>query len=748
MSSQLCQLSCALVLLFASHAVQSQSHDQLSSGSGHPRTDQSRITGKIDDKILVRLPGNVRPEISSGSATDMGLVSGNVYIQHVMLQLQRSPALQAALDTRLAALQDPKSPYYHHWLTPDEFGQDFGVYEWDLQQIVAWLKSYGLTVNITYPSRMVIDFSGSATQVQEVLHMPIHYVQVNGATHLANTTDPSIPAALAPVIAGVVSLNDFHPHTMHRDISATHIDPRSGALMLSDSVSPDYTYYSRGQTYQAVVPADLATIYNFNPVFNSGVSGQHQTIALIEDSDVYRPQDWSTFRSVFGLSKYTAGSYTETHPAPPWGQDNCSNPGVVAGNESEAILDAEWASAAAPSAAIQSVSCADTNATFGGLIAILNLVNATAPPPAIMSISYGECEEYNGAAGNLAYKSAYEQAVAEGVSVFVAAGDSGAATCDAGGMEATHGITVSGFASTPDNVAVGGTDFADTEQRSTSAYWNSSSSSTYGSAKSYIPEIPWNNSCASTMLSAYITGSSVTYGNNGFCNTPIGADYYLTTAAGAGGPSQCATGAPSISGVASGTCKGYPKPSWQTGVVGLAWWDGVRDMPDVSMFAANGIWGHYYVYCWSDVAVGGAACTGAPSNWSGAGGTSFAAPIMAGVQALVNQKTSSRQGNPNYVYYKLAAAEFGTKGNSSCNSTMGKWVGNWCTFHDIIQGDMDLNCTGTHNCYRPSGTNGILSLSDYANDKAYGTSTGWDFASGLGTVNVNTLVNDWKSVAP
>jgi subtilase family serine protease len=161
--------------------------------------------------------------------------------------------------------------------------------------------------------------------------------------------------------------------------------------------------------------------------------------------------------------------------------------------------------------------------------------------------------------------------------------------------------------------------------------------------------------------------------------------------------------------------------------------DGVRDLPDVSLFAANGIWGHYYIYCNSDTGNGGAACKGAPSTWSAGGGTSFAAPIMAGMQALVNQKTGARQGNPNPTYYKLAAAEYG-----SANSA--------CIFYDVTQGDIDVNCTGTHNCYRPSGTNGVLSTSTTAYKPAYGAGSGFDYATGIGTVNAYNLVNSWSSV--
>ncbi len=174
--------------------------------------------------------------------------------------------------------------------------------------------------------------------------------------------------------------------------------------------------------------------------------------------------------------------------------------------------------------------------------------------------------------------------------------------------------------------------------------------------------------------------------------------------------------------------------------------DGVRDIPDVSLFAANGVWDHYYVFCWSDPSQndnGSAPCTGAPDNWSGAGGTSFASPIMAGIQALVNQKAGGPQGNPNPVYYSLAADRVRRRRQQSCNSTLGNAVASSCIFYDVTLGDMDVNCTGTHNCYLPSGTYGVLSTSDSSYQPAYGTTTGWDFATGIGTVNAANLVNNW-----
>ena len=689
-----------------------------------------RITEYLDETNRVALAGNTHPE--ARHANDRGAVANDFPMEHMLLQLKRSPEQELALQQFLDELHTKDSPNFQHWLTAEEFGDRFGLAKPDLDAVTGWLQSYGFRINVVYPSGMLIDFSGTAAQVRKAFQTEIHHLDVKGQRHVGNISDPRIPAALAPVIAGVVSLHDFRPHPMY------HLRKPKPEFTFTDPL---------GSTTYAVVPADLAKIYNLNPLFNSGLSGQGQTIVLIEDTDVFRASDWSTFRQTFGLSGYTSASFTQVHPPAPPSQpgNNCGAPGVIAPDDAEAILDAEWASASAPSAAIVMAACANTSTTFGGLIAIQNLINASTPPPSIMSISYGECETVNGAAANAAYNSAYQQAAALGVSVFVAAGDSGAAGCDNSAValtgQATHGIGANAFASTPNNVAVGGTDFSDTYSNTNATYWNSSNTSAFGSAISYVPEIPWNDSCAGALVSAAF-GYSPTYGSTSLCNDPIIGWLFITTVAGGGGPSQCATGVPSTDGVVGGSCAGWPKPAWQT-VLGNPH-DGVRDTPDVSLFAADGLWSHYYVFCWSDTRNGGAACGSDPSAWNGAGGTSFASPIMAGIQALINQKAGGPQGNPAPMYYQLAAAEYGSSGNSSCNSNLGNAVSGACIFYDVTLGDMDVDCVGP-NCYLADGAVGVLSTSNTSFAPAYGTTIGWDFATGIGSVNAANLVNNWPA---
>ena len=687
------------------------------------------VTQPIDASNLVRLGGNTRPEAIA--ANDLGAVPDALSLPHLQLLLKRPADRQAALQRYINELHDPRSPNFHHWLTIGQIGTDYGPASADIDVVTRWLRAAGFEVNTVYPELMTIDFSGNAAQVRSAFHTEIHNLQVGGERHIANFGDPAIPAALASVVHGIVSLNNFRPHTAFR--------PR-----------PAYTVLNGTTQYELVAPADLATIYNFGPLFASGIAGQGQTIVVIEDIDIYSSADWKTFRSTFGLAGYTSGSLTASHPAPPSGPTNCTDPGTSANfNVGEAELDAEWASATAPGAAIVVASCADTT-SFGGYIALQNLITGPSPP-AIVSISYSACEALNGATANAAYNTLYQTAVALGTSIFVAAGDQGAASCDAGDPTttvATHGIGVNALASTQYNVAVGGTDFGDVNAGTVSVYWGppAANSTAYGSALSYIPEVPWNDSCAGTLLAARL-GTPTTYGSTGFCNSSTGASY-LSFAAGSGGPSGCATGAASASGVVGNTCAGYAKPTWQSGVIGIPA-DGVRDLPDVSLFAANGIWGHYYVYCNSDTAKGqgGSACGPTVSSWSGGGGTSFAAPILAGVQALVNQKAGSRQGNPNFIYYSLAAAEYGPSGSSGCNSTNGNATSTTCVFYDVTQGDIDVDCSGSNNCYRPSGTYGVLSSSSSAYAPAFTATTGWDFATGIGTLNAANLVNAWSTSA-
>jgi subtilase family serine protease len=665
------------------------------------------ISEPIDEGRLIPLARNTRRE--ANAKTDRGRVPDDFAMEHMLLLLNRPPELEQEFEQYIESLTDKSSPNYHHWLTPEEQGQQYGLAQDDVDAVTGWLQSHGFTVGYVYPTRRVIDFSGTAGQIREAFHTEIHHLDVGGERHFANMSDPQIPEALAPVVLGVVSMHDFKPHS--------YLKPRTQYQVTSGS----------GGTYNLVVPADAQTIYNLAPVYRQGIYGQGQTIVVIEDAMPWGT-DPTTYQNTFNLGVY-GGSWSNTHPN---AGGNCTAPTSPNGDEGEANIDVEIALAVAPGATIEAASCNDGTpvSTFGGLLALENLVSAGSPP-ALISMSYGECEAGSTQGGNAAFYTAFQSAAAAGVSVFVSSGDELSSSCSSGYDYGYFGIGVTGWGSTPYNVAVGGTDFEDNYNAKkaeptipVSTYWNSSNSTYYGNAKSYVPEIPWNDSCASWLISNY-EGYSTTYGSSGFCNssTAENNDAYLTVSGGSGGPSGCANGASTTGYVTTG-CAGYSKPSWQSGILGNPS-DGVRDLPDVSLLASNGVWGHFYVICWSDTAnyasQGAAACTNPPNplastpTWSGFGGTSVSAPMMAAIQALVNQKWNIRAGNPNPIYYQIAKTEFGSTGNSSCysiNQPPRRGLASACAFYDITQGDINANCVqnGTdHPCYIPSGTNGVLS---------------------------------------
>jgi subtilase family serine protease len=533
--------------------------------------------------------------------------------QHLQLLLQRPAESEAALDAFMDRQQTPGNPDYHNYLTAEQLGAKYGPSSEDIATVRGWLEMHGFQLNGISSSGMRIDFSGTAGQITESFRTEIHQLEVNGAKQFANMQDPAIPEALSSVVAGVAHLNDFKPYPLR-----TPIVPMT-AKGVRTPVSPNFTINTPNGDFQTLVPADLATIYDYNPLYRSGNAGQGQTVVLLERTDLFSNADYTTFRKTFGLSAYKNSKFSVVHPG------GCMDPGVV-GDDGEAAVDVEWAAASAPAADIELASCADTSTNFGPFITLQALLEQR-NRPAIVSLSYGGPESEQGASGNLQVYPLYQQAAAEGVSVFVSSSDSGAPSDRQNHAFAHNGSNVSGLASTPFNLAAGGTDYADTFLGTTANFWNPTNSAVFGSAKSHIPEIPWNDSCASQLITLAL-GFSVPYGTAGSCNSAIGEADFLDTAAGSGGPSSCALGTPTNPPQTSGTCRGYKRPSWQKGVYGNPN-DGVRERPDVSMFAANGVWGHYYVLCYSDAAGGGAPCTGSPANWAGAGGTSFVAPILA-----------------------------------------------------------------------------------------------------------------------
>ncbi|AXC10931.1 putative periplasmic aspartyl protease [Acidisarcina polymorpha] len=667
-----------------------------------------RIRQTIDETKMVSLTGNTHP--LALPRYDRGPVADALPMEHIFVQLRRSPEQEQALQRYIAELEDPHSSNYQRWILADDLGKNFGPAQQDIAEVVGWLSSHGLQVNTVHPNGLTIDVSGTAGQVRETFHTQIHNYLVKGQAHIANASDPEIPAALAPVVAGVVSLHNFMPKPLLKK-----------SFSFKCTGCPDG--FDGTEQYN-VAPPDFATIYNISPLYTASkpITGKGVSVVVLEDTDI-DSADVATFRSAFGLSAYS-GKFTQIHPG-----SGCSDPGKNSA-EGEAALDAEWAGAAAPDANVYLASCADTATNFGAFIAAQNLLDHGTPPP-IMSLSYLGCETSQGPGGNAYVGSLWQQAEVEGVSVFVASGDNGPAGCDDfdTAAYAVSGIAANGLASTPYNVATGGTDFLDTSENANSTYWNTGNKPNGKSAKSYIPETPWNDSCAGSVLYQFFGYTS----GVAFCNSVDGASL-LDIVGGSGAPSFV-----------------YAQPSWQTGIAGMPANKG-RNLPDISLFASSGFWSHAIQFCMSDVKQGGTPCDYSKpvdAFYNSAGGTSFTAPQFAGIQALIVQK-AGRQGNPNPVFYKLARAEYGTTtdpntaGLAECNASKGTGGSTACIFHDVTVGNNSVPCYGAASCFEPSALEyGVLSTSDGVLNTAYVAHKGWDFTTGLGSVNVTNLVNNW-----
>jgi len=679
-------------------------------------TQRPLITQAVDETQLTVLKGNTHPWARPDF--DLGTAPATLPMKRMLLVLKRSAEQEAALEKLLDDQQNKSSSSYHQWLTPDDYGKQFGPTDLDLQTISAWLQSHGFQVGSTR-GRAVVEFSGSASQVQEAFHTSIHKYLVNGEQHWANASDPQIPTALTSAVAGVASLNNFPRRSMMASAGTFKRDKATGKI---SAVQPLYTFpmscpednFVQGACFYGLGPYDFGTIYNTLPLWNSGINGTGQTIAIVGETNI-NVQDVRDFRTMFGLAANDPQIIL-----------NGPDPGLQA-DETEADLDVQWSGAIAPNATIDLVVSQSTETTAGIDLSAVYIVDNNLA--GVMSESYGSCELALGTTGNQFYNALWQQAAAEGITVFISAGDNGAAGCDDFNAQppapAQYGLQVSGFASTPYNVAVGGTDFNDFTNPAT--YWNeTNNSTTQASAKSYIPETTWNDSCTNAIFTAI--GYSASAEAN--CNDSRLIDFVVPLG-GSGGASACTT----PSGSTTTTCAGgYAKPSWQTGTGVPA--DGKRDIPDVSLFASNGFLQSFYIVCQSDATQTSNCNLSSPyASFLGVGGTSASSPAFAAIMALVNQQTDSRQGNANYVLYKLAAKQSA----SSCNSTTGP--ASTCVFNDVTSGTNAMPCAS----YAPNCT--ISTAGDaYGVMTGYNAGTGYDLATGLGSVNANNLVTQWSSV--
>ncbi len=716
-----CRFLCTLLILCGALSLATAAH----ASAPKAIAPQPLITQQIDNTNLVPLTGNVHPLATA--AADQGAAPETLQLGRTILVLKRSSAQEAQLQKLLAAQQNPSSSNYHRWLSPAQFGAQFGVATQDIEKITQWLASFGFAVEKPMPGQNVILFSGTHAQLKAAFHTELHNYKVNGRSYWANATDPQIPAALAPVIAGFSSLNNFPRKAMHTAPQAIHKDASSGKWSArrpapaTSKLHPAFTTTDQGTQIYPIVPYDLATIYNIKPLWDAGIDGTGETIAIVSDSDI-NTADIDYFRQTFGLPAKNLNVIYDG-----------ANPGLGE-NEGEADLDVQWAGAVAKNATIDLVVAPDTATSAGIDSASLYIVSNNLA--SLLNVSYGACELALGTGGNQFYNEIWQQAAAQGITVLTSTGDSGSAGCDDQEPYAEYGLAVSGVASTPYSVAVGGTDFYSTFT-SPSTYWSQTNDpTTLASVKSYLPETTWNDSCASPeVFSTLQSEGDPDATPEAVCNDANVQSYFLTTAGGSGGVSACTTS----DGQNTSSCKGgNPKPVWQTGVPGIPS-DGVRDLPDVALMAGDGLWGSFYVFCESDATDSGQCDLN--SDLEGAGGTSFASPIFAGMMALVQQKTGLQQGNANYMLYKLAAAQYAGPNANACTSD-GAASGNACTFYDVTDGTIAMPCViGSTNC------NVSVRTDQYGTLPGYPAGAGYDTATGLGSVNAYNLVENWATAA-
>jgi hypothetical protein len=690
---------------------------------------RSRVMQSVDDTSVTTLGGNVHP--LARAEFDRGSLDDSTPLRRMVLVLQRSQEQETALQRLIDEQQDKSSSTYQQWLTPEAFGAAFGPTDRDLSAVTGWLSGHGFSGVHVNAARTFIEFSGNAGMVRSAFGTAMHRYAVQGEQRYANASDPTIPAALAPVISGIASLNNFPRRAashkageFHRDSATNRVSLQAGAQQTAQAA---FTINQNGEATYGVTPYDFAAIYNLLPLWNAAtaIDGTGQTIAIVGQTDI-NPADFVNFRKLFGLPLGNTNT--------PTGSQylniiyNGPNPGVTR-DEGEADIDTQWSGAVAKGATIDYVVSQGTEVMQGTDLSAIYIVDNNLAP--VMSYSYGQCELYLGTSGNTFYKNLWQQAAAQGITVLVASGDSGSAACDNSGVQgASGGMAVNGLSSTPYNISVGGTDFY--MPNGGTAFWSlANNPTTQASAKGYIPETPWNQSCANTVFST--SGSFVGQTPEQICNSATAASFgLLSVVGGGGGPSACIQS----NGSSSSSCRGgYPKPSWQTGT-GIPS-DNVRDVPDVSLFASAGFFGAFYVVCQQSNSFQGQPCS--LSNFAGYGGTSVSAPAMAGILSLVNQKTGSRLGNANYVLYNLANQQ--TKAGTNCSAITGTPAAG-CVFNDLTTDTITMPClSGTLNCtVTNSGDRyGVLS--------GYSSTAGYDFASGLGSVNAANLVNNWSNAA-
>jgi len=677
-----------------------------------------RITGPIDSSQMVALRNHVSP--LAQTTNERGLIDPSRSL-NVTMMFTPTAAQQAALQKLLEEQQDPESATFHKWLTPEQYADRFGLSQSDINRVTAWLQSQGFKLVYVARGRDAITFSGDAAQVQSAFKTEIHSYDVNGKMHFANSTPPMIPAALSGIVVGFRGLHNFFPHPQIKH-------------------HPDYSFTVGSNTFTALAPGDLATIYHINSLYPA-TDGTNQKLVVVGQTDIYLA-DINNYRGDFGLSTIPSSSSscapsTATSEvgviSVPCDTTNFQlvisgsggDPGLSPGDISESDLDIEVSGSIARNAQIIFV----TSHLGVGDSWSWAIDNDLAP---VMSISYGLCEALN-VPSVLTQDAEFQKAAALGISVFAAAGDAGAATCDGdvfgdSASVATLGLSVSYPASSPEVTGVGGTEF----NEGTGTYWAApptNSAVNFGnSALSYIPELAWNDTTFVESLTP-----------------PGGLD------ATGGGPSNCAnpsgTENETIDGqlteveVCPASLGGFVKPSYQTGPTPV---DGVRDVPDISFSASNV--NDPYIVCTPqseiphDPNASTSSCvsgitTALVTYNSAFGGTSASTPLAAGMTALLNQYLGTNGlGNINTELYKL----YGTNQAAFNNITTGtSGTGDGDTSDNIVP------CTDATPSFEPAALR-CPSTDSFGYSVVGGAS--YSSVTGLGSINFDVLFPAFKAL--
>lgn len=660
-----------------------------------------------DASGMVRLFGHVngraRPQFDIGAAPDSLVMNG------LEIVFAKTPAQERALEQLIAAQQDSKSPEYHKWLTPADYGARFGASPANVAAVTRWLEAGGFTVDALPANRSQLRFHGSKPQVEAALHTQIHLFEVDGVRHFSNVSDPAVPAEIAPAIMLIRGLDDFYPKSTVKRRAA------------HGSARPQITYDAGQQNF--VGPGDFAVMYNLTPLYNAGVNGSGVTIAVPEQSDID-----TTVVDAFWAGVGIAVPPTVTATTIPGGTD----PGqTMDQNETEAYLDVEVAGGIAPGATILLV--ADTSAVNAFQYIIQQKLAS------VLSISFESCESSNTSGGNSFLSTLFEEAAAQGMTVVVGSGDAGVAGCEANigtqGTLATTGFAVNGLASTPYNLAVGGTDFDLTR----AGDWGTSNApGTLSNALAHIPEMVWNDTCANPLFAQVLNTTTSAFCNQAMLNGQ--PNPFLDVSGSGGGVSSCL----SVDTNTNACTGGYAVPAWQSGVAGIANLTG-RAVPDVAVIANE----------WAICSYDDVPCD--PTNQNGVdivGGTSSSAPAVAAIIALLDQQMGGSQGLVNAQLYRLAAAEFGTPAApnaaaaANCSASLGTTIGANCVFYDVTAGSNATPCTvasfsdtssaPASTCNATGGqANGIMELNS---TPQYLAGNGFNLAAGLGSINATNLV--------